>query len=82
MSEINYLEESNTTVIKKRFAAAKAKIKELKCWKLSDFADAVVEKYPEFDNVQGAQYISECWYGKRPNLVMMELLENYLKELE
>ncbi len=82
MTEINYLEESNTTAIKKRFAAAKERIKALRCWKMKDFAAYVVNEMPEFDSVDGFKIISDAWNKNKPNLAMMELLENHLKELE
>jgi hypothetical protein len=82
MTEINYLKDSNTVVIKARFKAAKAKLKALRAWKISDFSDHVIELHPEFDCVSGATAIQEAWWNKKGNLKLLEIIEELVEELE
>lgn len=79
MSEINYLEDSNTTIIRHRFAEAKKELIELVNWKIADFTDCVIDVHPEFDSVKGARIITEAWHGKKPNLFLMEFAEEQVK---
>jgi hypothetical protein len=79
MSEINYLEDSNTTIIRERFAEAKRQLIELTNCKIWEFSGWVTDVHPEFDSVKGARLITDAWHGKKPNLFLMEFAEKQVK---
>lgn len=82
MSEINAIKQTNTEIIRIRMERARAYLHEKHGFDVNKFGDEVIKFHPEFDNVQGVSTIQRAWYGRNPNIVIMELAEKLVNEFE
>lgn len=77
--EIDYINDTATQILIKRFKAAKLALK-TKCVKINHFKDFVLGIYPEYNSVEGIERIRSAWYCYSADVRLTEVVELMVKE--
>lgn len=78
--EIDYIKDTATQILIKRFKIAKLKLK-TKCIKINHFKDYVLNNSPEYNTVEGNERIRSAWYCYSADVKLTELVEEFVKEI-
>lgn len=81
MAKTDYLNQTTTQILNKRFKEVQKELKETKCVKLNDFRAFVIDKEPQYNCPEGWEAVAKAWYGKKPDLRLTELIQEYRTEL-
>lgn len=79
--QIDYLHDSTIQILKKRFDEVKERMRTKFTIKLGDFREFALDKEPLFNCPEGWEKIQNAWYGKKPDIRVTELIQEYEKEL-
>lgn len=81
MTIFNTLNHSNSQLLQLRFKKSREKIKSHQKMTIKNFTAIVINKNPDYDCLKGYERIRGAWYGKKPDLILTEIIQEIAEKL-
>lgn len=81
MKDQEYLTMSCTQSVRVRFKETLSRLREQNLITIETFREFVFSAAPDFNCPDGWRELDEVWKGRKPNVRIMELIEEYEKSL-